>query len=145
MPAAAAEVAGLSYDPHAALEQMGIPVIRYWLRDTWGAWAPAQRVVIIAKGLSPTEERCVLAHEVEHILAGDTGCGRGDGMRAERRADLRASRKLIALSDFCAARQWATSEAELAAELSVTTWVLRARIADLEGGARWLGTSKIAG
>ncbi|MGV9271477.1 ImmA/IrrE family metallo-endopeptidase [Kitasatospora sp. NPDC003701] len=141
----AATVAGLSYDPLAELETLGIPVVRQWLRDTWGVWSPAHRAVVIAAGLSPVEERCVAAHELEHILAGDTGCGGRDGQRAERLADLKASRKLIALSDFCRVRQWATSEAEMAEELGVTTWILRTRGADLEGGAQWLGTSKIAG
>lgn len=146
MPTAAAAVAvGLSYDPHAELERMGIPVVRLRMRDTWGVWSPEHRAVVVACGLSPVEERCVLAHEIEHILAGDTGCGGADGMRAERQADLRAARKLIGLSDFCEARQWASDEQELAAELSVTVWVLRARHADLEGTAPWLGTSKIAG
>ncbi|WP_224273959.1 ImmA/IrrE family metallo-endopeptidase [Streptomyces sp. LS1784] len=140
----AAEVAQ-QYDPLATLEQMGIPVIRQWLRDTWGAWSPRHRVVILAQGLSPTQERCVLAHEIEHILAGDVGCGGMAGLRAERLADLHAARKLVALSDFCAAVQWATSEAELAAELGVTGWILRTRAADLEGGAQWLGTSKTGG
>ncbi|WP_457028070.1 ImmA/IrrE family metallo-endopeptidase [Kitasatospora sp. P5_F3] len=144
MPAATV-VAGLSYDPHAELDRMGIPVLRRWLRDTWGIWSPEHHAVVLAEGLSPIEERCVLAHEVEHILTGDIGCGGRAGMRAERVADLHAARKLIALSDFCSARQWATSEQELAAELGVTMWVLRARHADLEGGAQWLGTSKIAG
>ncbi|MFG3050369.1 ImmA/IrrE family metallo-endopeptidase [Kitasatospora sp. NPDC048239] len=144
MPTAAV-VAGLSHDPLAELDRMGIPIVRQWLRDTWGVWSPAHRAVVIATGLSPVEERCVLAHELEHILVGDTGCGGRDGLRAERLADLRAARKLVALSDFCRVRQWATSEAEMAEELGVTTWILRTRGADLEGGAQWLGTSKIAG
>lgn len=139
---AVAEV--VQYDPLAELEQMGIPVLRQWLRDTWGAWSPTHRVVILAQGLSPVQERCVLAHEIEHILAGDTGCGGPDGRRAERLADLRAARKLVALSDVFAAVQWASSEAELASELGVTGWILRARMTDLEG-APWPGTSKIAG
>ncbi|MGW6913754.1 ImmA/IrrE family metallo-endopeptidase [Kitasatospora sp. NPDC054939] len=145
MPAANAVVAGLSYDPAAEIEMMGIPIYRLWLRDTWGAWSPRHRAVTIAAGLSPVEERCVLAHELEHILAKDAGCGVPAGRAAERRADRMAARKLVALSDFCAARQWAQSEAELAAELNITTWVLRARLDDLEGGTQWLGTSKIAG
>lgn len=132
------------YDPHAELEQLGIAILREWLRDTWGAWVPSRRIVVVASGLSGVEERCVLAHEVEHILADDGGCGTGPiSMRAERRADLRASRKLIALSDFCRLRQVADNEYDLASELQVTPWMLRARAADLEG--RWLGTSKIAG
>ncbi|WP_344447245.1 ImmA/IrrE family metallo-endopeptidase, partial [Kitasatospora nipponensis] len=107
--------------------------------------SPQDQAVVIADGLSPVQERCVLAHEIEHILAGDSSCAGERGLRAERSADQRAARKLIALSDFCAARQWATSEQELAAELNVTTWALRARIADLEGADQWLDTSKIAG
>jgi Zn-dependent peptidase ImmA (M78 family) len=132
------------YNPHAVLEKLGIPVLRQWLRDTWGVWVPKDCVVVVADGLSPVEERCVLAHEIEHIHAGDTGCGSGPvNMRAEKRADVQAARKLIALSDFCAARQWAETEQQLAAELQVTPWMLRTRAADLEG--RWLGTSRIAG
>ncbi|MFD8319681.1 ImmA/IrrE family metallo-endopeptidase [Kitasatospora purpeofusca] len=137
--------AGVQYDPAAELDRMGIPVVRLWLRDTWGVWSPTRRAVVIAAGLSPVEEKCVLAHELEHIHAGDTGCGNRDGLRAERLADLRAARKLIALSDFCRVRQWASSEAEMAEELGVTTWILRTRGADLEGGARWLATSRTAG
>lgn len=141
----AAVVAGLTYDPAAELEQMGIPVLRRWLRDTWGIWSPEHRAVVVADGLTPIEERCVLAHELEHILVGDAGCGGAAGLRAERAAEIRAARKLIALSDWARARQWAADEYELASELNVTTWVLRARHADLQGGAQWLGTSKIAG
>jgi Zn-dependent peptidase ImmA (M78 family) len=122
------------YDPGAALKSMGIPVLRVWLRDTLGVWAPKQRVVIIASGLSAVEERCVLAHEVEHAIAADGACGDGPAdMRAERRADVNAARKLIALSQLCLFRQSAGDEAELAAALQVTRRVLRTRIADLDG------------
>ncbi|MEV7358165.1 ImmA/IrrE family metallo-endopeptidase [Kitasatospora sp. NPDC091276] len=147
MPGAVGTVAEVAqqYDPHAELDRMGIPVVRQWLRDTWGAWSPEHRIVVVAQGISPVEERCVLAHEIEHILAGDVGCGGATSVRAERLADLRAARKLIGLSDFCAARQWAASPAELAAELGVTGWILKTRAIDLEGGAQWLGTSKIVG
>ncbi len=134
------------YDPAAILAGMGVVVLREWLRDTWGIWSPRHRVVILATGLTIVQERCVLAHEIEHINAGDASCGSGPvSMKAERRADRAAARKLIALSDICAASQWATSEHELAADLQVTPWVLRTRMDDLEGENRWLGTSKIAG
>ncbi|WP_282204487.1 ImmA/IrrE family metallo-endopeptidase [Kitasatospora fiedleri] len=141
----AAGVVGLMYNPAAELEEMGIPILRCWLRDTWGIWSPERHAVVVADGLTPIEERCVLAHELEHVLAGDSGCGGTAGLQAERRAETRAARKLIALSDWARARQWAADEHELAAELNVTTWALRARHADLQGGAQWLGTSKIAG
>ncbi|MFI6443778.1 ImmA/IrrE family metallo-endopeptidase [Kitasatospora sp. NPDC050543] len=146
MPTAADRATiGLSYDPHAELEHLGIPVLREWLRDTLGVWAPQHQVVIIADGLSLVEERCVLAHELEHILAGDVGCGGSAGLRAEHRADQRAARKLIAVSDFCRVRQWAPDQWQMADELQVTPWMLRARMDDLEGASRWPGMSKIAG
>ncbi len=149
MPAATAHAVsgiGLSYDPQAELERLGIPVLREPLRDTWGAWSPRHGVVVVAAGLSATEERCVLAHELEHILAGDLGCDGLAGQRAEHQADRRAARKLIAVSDFCATRQWASDAWQMAEELGVTVWMLRARFEDLEGGVRWLAaTSRIGG
>jgi Zn-dependent peptidase ImmA (M78 family) len=146
MPVATTQATvGLAYDPAAELERLGIPVLREWLRDTWGVWSPAHRIVVIADGQTAIEERCVLAHELEHALAGDRGCGGMAGLRAERLADRRAARKLIAVSDFCRVRQWAPDAWQMAEELQVTVWALRARFEDLEGGARWLGTSRIAG
>ncbi|PBC72212.1 uncharacterized protein DUF955 [Streptomyces sp. TLI_235] len=133
------------YDPCAELEHMGIPVIRTWLRDTWGAWLPQDQAIVIAEGLNAVQERCVLAHELEHVLAGDTLCATIRGVRAELLADRRAARKLLPISEFYRVMQWASDEFQMAEELQVTPWMIRARYADLEGGAQWLGTSKIAG
>lgn len=125
------------YDPRAALKGMGIPVLRVWLRDTWGVWAPEQQVVIVSSGLSAVEERCVLAHEVEHVLASDGACGDGPvDFGAERRADLNAARKLIALTELCRVRQSVADELELARELQVTPRMLRTRLVDLDGDPR---------
>lgn len=134
---------GLSYDPHTELEHMGIPLLREWLRDTWGVWSPRHGAVVVAEGLSVVQERCVLAHEIEHILARDAGCAGRISIAAERHADRLASRKLIALSDYCRVRQWAQDMYQMAEELQVTPWMLRARAEDLEG--RCLGTSKTVG
>lgn len=137
---------GLSfYEPRAELERMGIPIIRLWLRDTLGVWSPQDQAVVIADGLTAVQERCVLAHELEHVLAGDAGCAGSRGVRAELLADRRAARKLIGVTDFYRAMQWAADEHQLAEELQVTTWMVRARYADLEGDSRCLATSKIAG
>jgi Zn-dependent peptidase ImmA (M78 family) len=133
------------YDPSAELSRMGIGIVRCWLRDTLGVWSPQDQAVVVADGLSPIQERCVIAHELEHVLAGDMGCAGSRGVRAELLADRRAARKLVAVSDFYRAAQWAADEHELAEELQVTTWMVRARWADLEGGAQWRATSKIAG
>jgi hypothetical protein len=124
-----------AYDPKSELDRLGIPVLRVWLRDTSGVWVPRQRVVVVASGLGPVEERCVLAHEVEHVLAGDGACGEGPvSLEAEHRAELQAARKLVPLSDLYHYRQSTHGEAQLAERLRVTPWVLRIRLADLEGG-----------
>ncbi|MDX3455102.1 ImmA/IrrE family metallo-endopeptidase [Streptomyces sp. ME02-8801-2C] len=142
--------AGLHYAPALELEQLGIRVVRTWLRDTWGAWSRERRdVIVVASGLSEVQERCVLAHELEHVLADDADCdGRLASVRQERRADLEAARKLVAISDLAEVAQWANDIHTAAAELRVTERLLEVRLTDLRGeGWPWphQGGSKIAG
>lgn len=138
---------GRRYSPHHALDLLGIPIIRAWLRDTWAAWVPERRAIVVATGLSSVQERCVLAHELEHALAEHDGCAEGDlAARQERDADLEAARKLIAISDLCEVAQWADDIRLAAHELHVTERMLRIRLRDLDGeGWPWPDTSKIAG
>lgn len=142
----------MSYSPHAVLEELRIPVVRVHLRDTWGAWSPLHRKIALASGLSPVQERCVLAHELEHALADDLGCGVGlyaahpRAIPQERRADTLAARKLISISDLAAVAQWADDIRLAAVELEVTERMLRVRLHDLDGeGWPWPATSKTAG
>lgn len=126
--------AGLHYAPAAILDDLGILVVRTWLRDTWGAWSRDRRRIVIASGLSAVQERCVLAHELEHVYADDTDCVSLEGrIRQERRADLEASRKLIAISDLAEVAQWAPDTYTAAAELRVTERFLEVRLNDLRG------------
>ena len=132
--AAAFVQAGVAYTPGIVLDQLGIPVVRTWLRDTWGMWSPARRTVVIAAGLSAVQERCVLAHEVEHVLAGDADCNGGPvAIHQERYADREAARKLLAISDLCEVAQWAPDVRTAADELQVTERMLRLRLRDLDG------------
>jgi Zn-dependent peptidase ImmA (M78 family) len=139
------------YSPHSVLKQLGIRIIRTWLRDTWGLWLPDRHAVVVAEGISEVQERCTLAHEVEHILANDQGaCGmKATGSEPERAEiehglDLRASRKLIAISDLGTVAPKQLSLSETAAELKVTERLLKIRLTDLKGEA-WPDTLKIAG
>ncbi|MGW6009655.1 ImmA/IrrE family metallo-endopeptidase [Streptomyces sp. NPDC055210] len=140
---------GLHYAPAAILDELGIVVIRTWLRDTWGAWCRDRQRIVIASGLSAVQERCVLAHELEHALADDAECSTPLArIRQERRADLEASRKLIAISDLAEVAQWAGDPHAAAVELNVTERLLRVRLNDLAGeGWPWrpLAGSKTAG
>lgn len=142
----------MSYSPLAVLDDLRIPVVRVHLRDTWGAWSPLHRKIVVATGLSAVQELCVLAHEVEHALADDLGCGVGLdaahplATHQERRADVQAARKLIAISDLAAVAQWADDVRIAAAELGVTERMLRVRLHDLNGeGWPWPATSRTAG
>lgn len=142
----------MSYSPMRVLDQLGIPVVRVPLRDTWGAWSPVHRKVVVASGLSARQERCVLAHETEHALADDMGCGVGLdathplALHQERRADIEAARKLISISDLAAAAQWVDDIRLAAVELNVTERMLRIRLHDLNGeGWPWPATSRTAG
>ncbi len=141
--------AGLAYAPAVILDELGITIVHTWLRDTWGAWSPAKRVVVVASGLNPVQERCVLAHEVEHVLAEDTGCGNVIAIvRQERRADLEAARKLVAISDLAQVAQWTNDLHTAATELGVTERLLQVRLNDLRGeGWPWQqqGGLRIAG
>lgn len=138
---------GQRYTPEDVLCDLGVTVVRTWLRDTWAAWSSGDSCVVLAAGLSVTQERCILAHEVEHILAGDLDCGnRPLAVRQERRADQAAARKLIAISDLAAIAQWAPDVYTAAHELSVTERMLKVRLADLKGeGWPWRDGSRIAG
>lgn len=141
--------AGLHYAPALILEQLGISIVRTWLRDTWGVWSRDRRRVVLASGLSAVQERCVLAHELEHFLADDVGCDNQiASLRQERRADLEAARKLVAISDLAEVAQWAPDMHVAAHELQVTERMLTVRLTDLRGeGWPWRhqGGSRIAG
>ena len=132
------------------LNALGIRVVRTWLRDTWGLWLPDRRTVVVAEGLSAVQERCTLAHEVEHILAGDGSCGTSTGesslsaLQREQRADREAARKLVGISDLARIAQRGLDVADTAAELRVTERLLMIRLDDLKGEA-WPATLKIAG
>lgn len=134
MSAAQLVSTGLSYTPAEILDELGITVVRTWLRDTWGAWSRDRQRIVIASGLGYVQERSVLAHELEHVYAGDTECSNPFArIRQERRADLLASRKLIAISDLAEVAQWAGDPHTAAAELHVTQRLLEVRLDDLRG------------
>ncbi|WP_445520535.1 ImmA/IrrE family metallo-endopeptidase [Streptomyces sp. NEAU-174] len=150
----------MSYEPTKICRELGIRVEWMRLRDTWGAWVPNRRLIILATELSPALERCVLAHQVEHALVHDSaGCGIGPyadsirhrftslTIRQERRADREAARKLIPDSHVAAVARWARGNIRVAAgKLGVTEGMLRIRLDDTGEAWPWpQETSRIAG
>jgi|GEM_PF-1005314 len=89
--------------------------------DWLGAYDDAGRRILLARGLTPVEQRCVLAHELGHALHGHAGGSAAD----ERAAERFAARVLIDPVALRAASAWARDDHELADELGVTVDVVR--------------------
>lgn len=68
-----------------------------------GRWYNEHEVMLLDRDLDRIGRRCTAAHEVEHALAGDEGCGAALDedyftIKMERRTDSRAALKLIPLA-----------------------------------------------
>jgi Zn-dependent peptidase ImmA (M78 family) len=79
------------YDPYEHADRLGIPVIHGRLRSDNGMWIPAERVIILRRGMRRLLERSTLAHELGHAALGH----QDDRPRHERQADIFAARHLI--------------------------------------------------
>jgi hypothetical protein len=142
----------------SSTSDLGVTVKRMRLRETWGAWIPRKNAIVLADGLSDIDERCTLAHHMEHALAGHGPCGTGphadrlrgarmlssEAARQDDAADRGAARKLLAGVDLqpLALRRDLPAAAR---RLGVTEHLLTLRLAELFGDGPWPGTSKIAG
>jgi Zn-dependent peptidase ImmA (M78 family) len=115
-------------------------VHRCRLDEGQGWWCPDERVILLDERLGRREARCVLAHELGHVVLGHTGLPDVAGAdrisaRAERSADLWAARRLVAAGDLGRALAlYPDDEAAAAAELDVTSEVLRLRLSDVSPG-----------
>ncbi|MFB7630665.1 ImmA/IrrE family metallo-endopeptidase [Streptomyces sp. NPDC056149] len=139
------------YSPWDAAEELGLHIRYGPLRDSWAWWVPSRSLIIVANQLTEVEERCALAHEVEHARRNDDECGHNTALaslcarRQEARADEAAARKLIPVVDLEAVLRWATSPEEAAQELSVTEHMLRVRLRIRRRELECLDTLRIAG
>lgn len=121
------DVRGRRYDPWAEAERLGVAVTEARLRgDLWGEYRHDDRLIVLRRGLTRREGRCVLAHEIEHARAGDTPTRLGylHHLR-ERRADRRAALLLVDPMEYALAEDlFGPVDALLAAELDVIPEVL---------------------
>ena len=124
----------MSYNPWAAIAPFDVVVAIRRLPSGRGWWVPEERMILIDDRQDAVGRRCTLAHELEHVLAGDSACGAGMewfDRRQEHLADVRAARKLIPLEALVDANLWGRYPGELADELRVDDDILRVRIHDL--------------
>lgn len=102
-------------------------------------WFPDKRVIAIDKRLRRLKARCSLAHELAHIVLGDT-CGSEGGLydfRRELRADEFAARLLLPDLDELARTIVVTcTDGHAARELNVTLDLYRTRLDTLRDDER---------
>ncbi|MFJ9612683.1 ImmA/IrrE family metallo-endopeptidase [Streptomyces noursei] len=139
------------YSPWDEAEAMGLHIRYAPLRHSWAWWVPSRRLIVIADQLTAVQERCGLAHEVEHARRNDDECsdrtplGRLWARRQEIYADEAAARRLIPAVEPEAVLPWAASHEEAAQELNVTEHMLRVRLRIRQRELECLDTSRIAG
>ncbi|WP_200942131.1 ImmA/IrrE family metallo-endopeptidase [Angustibacter sp. Root456] len=102
-----------------------------------GWWCPDERVILLDDRLDRRAARCVLAHELGHVVLGHTGLPDVTGAdrlsaRAEVAADQWAARRLVPRPELRRALAlYPDDEAAAAAELDVTAEMLRVRLTDV--------------
>ena len=104
--------------------QLGVQVHMAHIDDDptlLGFYVHSHRTIVLRMGLTPTETRSVLAHELAHAYYGDT-CSKG---REERRADRFAASLLIDPERYAAAEAVDEHPAAIADELQVTVDVVQ--------------------
>ncbi|MCA6090970.1 ImmA/IrrE family metallo-endopeptidase [Streptomyces sp. SCA3-4] len=146
------EASNGTYSPLERAEQLGLHVRYTELSDSWAWWVPSRRLIILSTRLTAVQERCALAHELEHAQRGDVDCrvvehpaARIWGRRQERRADEAAARRLVSTAALEAAMRWAHSYEEAAQELHVTEHMLRVRLRLYRNELECPDTLRIAG
>ncbi len=108
-------------DLDAIAEQLGVSITHRDLKGRWnGLWLPAQRAIILTTGLTPTLERCTLAHELGHATLGH----RSSCPKNERQADAWAAGILIPEHEVHRLALETPDPARWAVELGVTTHLM---------------------
>lgn len=106
--------------------QAGIRIAEIPLKDgLMGYYAPDKKLIVLSAALSARQKRSALAHELQHALNKDQGCGGRCGALEERHAREKTALTLINLADFKAAEYAYEGDTYLMSrDLEVTTQVL---------------------
>lgn len=140
----------MTYSPWRHVRQMpGVVVAMDDLEHAQAYWEPDHQVILLDRRLNQAERRSCLAHELQHIEAGDTCCDVGpDGARQSRRQETRAdggaARQLITLDALADALLWCLGPDEVAEHLHVDERTVRARIRGLTDDEKTYIESRIA-
>lgn len=112
-------------DLHHHARELGVRLVRH-TGGAKGCYHHPTRTISTRRGMSITQYRSTLAHELGHAYYGDEPTGNGHyDQRQEARADEYAARLLIPRDSFDTAYRWCQGDhRELADELEVTQHLL---------------------
>lgn len=103
---------------------LGVRVVLTHLPDDMlGAYSPIEERVYLDLGLTPSERRSVLAHELGHVHYGHT-CDLGPDSHIERQADAYAATLLVHPEDYAHLERISADTHFIAEELDVTPNVI---------------------
>lgn len=105
---------------HAALRGISVHAARLE-PGVLGEWYEDEREIYFDLRLSPTEQVCVIAHELGHAHHGHA-CE--DDQRAEDQADEHAARLLVDPAEYARVERLGLNQHDIAEELGVTVEVL---------------------
>jgi Zn-dependent peptidase ImmA (M78 family) len=109
------------YDPYAHAAELGIEVIHKPIQAAHEMWFPDWNIIIIRTGMRQIHDRCALAHGVAHATLGH----RDDRPKHEHAADRVAAGNLIDPRELRSLVRWTDDTHIIAAELGVTTRMVR--------------------
>lgn len=111
----------MKYDPYKHAEEVGIEVIHRKIRTANGMWLPEHNLIVIRQEMKAAWDRSTLAHELGHAHLGH----RDDRAKHEVMADRYAANNLIDMRECRELMSWTPDTHKVAAELGVTTRLLR--------------------
>jgi Zn-dependent peptidase ImmA (M78 family) len=116
-----------AYDPYEHADRLGIPVVYGRLRTDNGMWIPAERAIVLRRGMRRLLERSTLAHELGHAVLGHLD----DRPRHERQADIYAARHLIDPNHLADIARSHPDPGHWCTELDVTPHILETYLRDV--------------
>jgi hypothetical protein len=112
---------GRGYDPFAHADALGINVLLRPIRTANELWLPEHHTLVIKSGMRALHQRNAAAHGVAHAVLGHPD----DRPKHETQADRYAASNLIDLDECRELMKWTPDCHRLAAELGVTTRLMR--------------------
>lgn len=115
----------MNYDPWQHAEQEHITITTHPLPpELHGLWLPTHQTILLAPTLTPTMERCVLAHELAHATLGHTHTHGTNATRQELAANRLAAQRLITREAFLSAASTTDDAGRIALDLGITPQLL---------------------